>query len=1249
MGSEASKTVDPPDDWEPKGAVKSFEIISPVSDISNPSDIHRFHPKPSRTHLAQRGDGTGRRDRPIPSSRRVSKTVTTSLPLKAVSRNSRGSSDNVPTPSAFYFPTKESERYEEQRVKSIEEVAVATQHKENAAPMTDAKNKKMKMRKNIFKVITSCLDDRDDGKIHLQEPPQVRPKVAQTSMQVVPRRDCLVKQEVPLRKIKNDASEKLASSEAKRSNDDTKVVSEASVVASKVECGQNANVNPYFEHQEDYLDAINSMTSLALHQEDAYFDRLSLSSNQEASPFVTHGATNRVFSIQQSKALRFADSLSVETPLEKWNSGRTSMPLSLDAPLDTTISEMVNPVRRSLPVSVDISTDTDSSQLMRQLSRRSILGAMDTSVDTPVSEHLNTSTFLSERKRQENSPVSSLLRFYSKTGPMESSPALSYQSEEEDSEPIRVFSDDLSEAHSQKAFNVLDQDDKEGDISKRESRESHSSLYTTESKSYEKVDGKEFQLLVPQNYVPEEDSEVLSYFRTEQRRDKVAFAAIPTKKATVVKNRFNLVAALGPAKPNRRDDEATNNISKLESLFRPVLPALSSDDAQSVSSCDPYEIKVTESAPGLIQTENYVSLALRKPSPQNSVTRMNQLALLSPSMVSIDTQREQSPSLAKILVSDQAEHNAEFLFANDYGPIKTARGPNGARDSSTLSISTAGARSRLTQRSFTRTNGIILPVNSRDETESSTRRSSSDSYKGERRVRFSTETVKLADKRDSAAPTSSRGSLGEVEIPAIESRVSDLTDAVQDNCRRDSGIVSTRSSATSLKPLSVNSGFGMEGVLVAERDEQDTTIQGGSGGTPDMEGIMPVASTISSYLRSEQANDQAGNKFAAYKASFSESIDLPEIERKVSDLTEAASIKSRQSSESYRTFQSFSVEEAIPEGDEKADLSPETSIHWTYSETGVTPYYKGNSLDNATKSPFIRFKNAKNKFSMDSGKDLPTKNPKKISKVIKKESVGIVSARIEELNSRVTEIRKMKRMRKKMTNPRLHTHNFDNTQPVRNRALINYKTNIKSADTVNSNTVMAAKFNVIPDVDDDDNCSFLTSGTNAKELPRYVDEEEEYDHDDDVSKLSEAMSSVACSSVATVRQERDGSLRSRAHSEVTKSTTSSGFTNIKKQVFRVSDASISLTSNGESTTLSAIIQKENESYLPFRAGTFNTMKTTERQLVVAPPSELQRTPMQAMKWRSLAVAAQEKDALKASASIKKQPRGLSLRSVNSYK
>jgi hypothetical protein len=83
---------------------------------------------------------------------------------------------------------------------------------------------------------------------------------------------------------------------------------------------------------------------------------------------------------------------------------------------------------------------------------------------------------------------------------------------------------------------------------------------------------------------------------------------------------------------------------------------------------------------------------------------------------------------------------------------------------------------------------------------------------------------------------------------------------------------------------------------------------------------------------------------------------------------------------------------------------------------------------------------------------------------------------------------------------------------------------------------------------------------------------------------------------------------------------SSGFSKVRKQMhFRASEGTKSLSSNDESTTLSAIIHKENEFFPP-------------AALHLSP---VQRTPMQAMKWRSLAVAAAQKDARSAKKSNKK--------------
>jgi hypothetical protein len=245
-------------------------------------------------------------------------------------------------------------------------------------------------------------------------------------------------------------------------------------------------------------------------------------------------------------------------------------------------------------------------------------------------------------------------------------------------------------------------------------------------------------------------------------------------------------------------------------------------------------------------------------------------------------------------------------------------------------------------------------------------------------------------------------------------------------------------------------------------------------------------------------------------------------------------------------------------------------------------------------------------------------------------------------------------MRKKKTNPRLHTHNFDNTQPVRSRALINYKTNFGSADLQKSNNMMAAKFNMIPDVGDDDDDSTTFSPVNNQKLT--VSSGKEYAEDDDVSRNTEdddvsRMSEVTGATFATVRQQRAsiatvrqqrGSVatvqqqrglpiyKQRDSSEVSmasRTTASSGLTNVKKQVFRKSDGTRSIQSTSNNTTLSTLIHNE------------NTIASTKT--ILAPPTR--GTPL--MKWRTLAAAAAEKDSLKMS-STKKPRKKLGTRNMN---
>jgi hypothetical protein len=260
---------------------------------------------------------------------------------------------------------------------------------------------------------------------------------------------------------------------------------------------------------------------------------------------------------------------------------------------------------------------------------------------------------------------------------------------------------------------------------------------------------------------------------------------------------------------------------------------------------------------------------------------------------------------------------------------------------------------------------------------------------------------------------------------------------------------------------------------------------------------------------------------------------------------------------------------------------------------------------------------------------------------MRKGSGGLVSIRIQELNSRVSEVRKLKRMRKKMTNPRLHSHNFDTAQPpqpVRGHALMNYKA---PTSLRNSNNFMAAKFNMIPDLDEDDDDDSVTY------LPRAISSQNEDLEDDDESRMSEM---TGASTIATVRQQR-GSLAtvrqqrgSLACSTTSRTTASSGLTNLKKQVFRTSDGARSIVSNSDSTAISTIIQHGNENRVPFHGTTgvkpSQLHKGAPSKTMLVPPSK--GTP--AMKWRTLAAKAAEKDALKASSS--KPRKILGTRSIN---
>lgn len=104
MGTAPSRLdeVQPPADWQSSSNDVGFRLISPTSDISDPScRIQQQHQQQRINSAMQSSHLTPTLDR-----RRNSKVVARNLPPR---------SRPVPTPSSFYFPTRESEDKEDRR------------------------------------------------------------------------------------------------------------------------------------------------------------------------------------------------------------------------------------------------------------------------------------------------------------------------------------------------------------------------------------------------------------------------------------------------------------------------------------------------------------------------------------------------------------------------------------------------------------------------------------------------------------------------------------------------------------------------------------------------------------------------------------------------------------------------------------------------------------------------------------------------------------------------------------------------------------------------------------------------------------------------------------------------------------------------------------------------------------------------------------------------------------------------------
>ncbi|CAJ1954617.1 unnamed protein product [Cylindrotheca closterium] len=668
----------------------------------------------------------------------------------------------------------------------------------------------------------------------------------------------------------------------------------------------------------------------------------------------------------------------------------------------------------------------------------------------------------------------------------------------------------------------------------------------------------------------EDESSPMSYGARQKKVDNVQSAfripGEPLMQVAKLGRQPRTSSGSRSSRSSRSSYTRENNVSKLESLFRPVLPALSADDA-TASSFDPYQIKVTESAPS--QLEGNSRLDIQTGLGGNP----NQLALLSPSMLSIDSQGK-SPAAVKVLLSEQAVHNGDFLFT-DYGPQRDIRKTRSDRESAVGSISTAGARSRLTNRSA-KAAAVPSKASSAYATDSNYEYMKSDPI-----VHFT----------KSAQPTT-------VTIPTIETKMSDLSDfadlSVKDTSRE------TRVSFENSIPEEGDFNSPEEGNVRWAY----TTADGKSRVTPYVKGMDTSQVTKSPFVRYQAAKE----KWESQEVNDDQFAEFLKPSKTQSRDEEVAVIP----------------EEQLQEEGLRETMSFDTEPRWSFG--GNSDNQNKPTAFKPSQSPANRFGN---RSSFGAIKERPIKSPKAI-KTKRKGAGGVVTARIESIDRKVIENRRFKKKlnhAKKTSNPR--RFQVVNTSYVRTQKLNGYAPT--KVDLEKLNLVGGVKFNKVPEYGEDDLSSCQSSiymeekKLDTKSIfnlyphdefsPSHTDEELEYE--DDADDDDDTRASTAASTVLQTRR----SIQPRA-SESSYSTSGSGLSQVKKQVF--DNNRFSLLSTSDSTTMSSIIGKENQTYRPFRHAP-NSVNPSKQKLVTLPANLQVQRNQGPQKWRSLAAAAHEKD------------------------
>ena len=561
--------------------------------------------------------------------------------------------------------------------------------------------------------------------------------------------------------------------------------------------------------------------------------------------------------------------------------------------------------------------------------------------------------------------------------------------------------------------------------------------------------------------------------------------------------------------------------------------------------------------------------------------KMRSMQLTSPaySLCSLDTQLTTDGRSPKPMVSEQAENNASFLFSDAEDATKN---PSKHNDNDSIKISTVESLTRLPGASI-RSHAVTGPAS-----KASTVCESSLESK-DRRVRFSD-----LDPSSDKSPFRQKQihKVGSVSFhPAIESRVSDLTDT-----------------ESVLRPT-------------ASRDSD----------LPQIEAIPeePTSSSQDScpFLDddSDEENDQKN-------------------------------------------------ESPIKDADIIADIATEPSMHWSYYNhsdsglgVGVTPLRKGSSTSYATNSPFLRFKDARSKFATPvlTKKVSPVKKPSPVKQAV---GGGLVSARVTAIME-------------------AHTHS-STTKPIHNnirratsgyKVLAPHKTSLvspflrRNSSTMNSEPSddvspmlvndqvvdSESRFHVNSPTGSDSTQDPFGRITHSKTFDEGSDDEmvapdenvdayhqaadcEEEASDDDNDAFAELLNdsdddnSTAIATVSTIQNDSTGyaaALRRfqsngpyQAPNDM-HSAQSSGASQVAESVSTMSQKRLSFASSTVSSSHSTSFVKPMAN-LGFRDAAL--VRPTEQRDHRATPgtlllSPMQRTPMQARKWRTLAAAAQEKD------------------------